>query len=840
VDTGKEWSIFRVNREGQPNVLQSRKLDKVGNHGRKEGGCMRRAGTSVISILIVTAGFLGIIDMFSENALAGSWRIQTVDSEDAVGRYTSLALDSNGMPHISYYDETKKDLKYTHWDGDKWIVETIDSDGDVGRYASLALDSNDDPHIGYHDDTNKTLKYALWTGSSWFSDVVDSNGSVGISISITLDSQDRPHISYNDEGQNDLKYARWTGTMWSIETVDTLGGWHTSIKVDANNRPHISYYADNRLWYGRWNGTGWETERVDFSNQVGRYTSLELDGNEYPHISYLDNVNFHLKYARWTGAGWDIQTVYSTYRVGFYSSLALDASDHPHIAFHDDSAQHDLKYAEWTGTDWLVERVEWGSPSNVLGTYASLALDNGGYPHISYYHNTKSDLKYTTKAPTKPSAPLNLNATASDARIELAWEPPVSEGLLPITNYRIYRATASGQETFLVEIPGIPFHNDTSLTNGQIYYYKVGAVNAMGEGNLSNEANATPMTIPSPPINLIQSHGDDYVDMTWEPPLSDGGSPITNYTIFRGTSPGAVSILAVAVFGQQYNDTTVIGGTTYYYRVSATNSVGEGDLSNEVAATIPTVPEAPENLTAVGGDSYIRLTWSAPAWDGDSPITNYTIYRGLAPDGETLFVAVGNTLSRNDTMAENGVTYYYRVSASNRLGEGALSEETSKTPINEPPICSIVLPLSGTIASGSLQITGIASDPGEGIERVEVRLDEESWVTTTGTTSWTHAFDTTTLSNGLHAISARAFDGEDYSEETYIQVTVDNEVSERGFFEENWLLMSIVFLVIATLIATFLVLVKRRGRESVPEKEIQEESETEGNEETAPLEKTGH
>jgi fibronectin type 3 domain-containing protein len=787
---------------------------------------MRRAGTSVILSLIVTVGFLGTIGIFSENALAESWLIQTVDSEDAVGRYTSLALDSNGMPHISYYDETNKDLKYTHWDGNNWIIETIDSVGDMGRYASLALDSNDVPHMSYHDSTNKILKYALWTGSSWFTGIADSNGSVGISISITLDSQDRPHISYNNEGQNDLKYARWTGTMWSVETIDTLGGWHTSIEVDSSDRPHISYYADNRLWYGRWNGTGWEIERVDFSNQVGRYTSLELDSNEYPHISYMDNINYNQKYARWTGSTWDIQTVYSPGRVGFYSSLALDVDEHPHIAFHDDSAEHDLKYAEWTGTEWIVERVEWGGPSNVLGNHASLALDNGGYPHISYYHNSKSDLKYATKAPAEPSAPLNLNASASDARVELAWEPPVSDGLLPITNYRIYRATVSGQETFLVEITGIPFHNDTLLTNGQTYYYKVGAVNAIGEGDLSNEANATPMTIPSPPINLIQSFGDDYVDLTWEPPLSDGGSPITNYTIFRGTSPGAVSILAIAVIGQQYNDTTVASGETYYYRVSATNSVGEGDLSNEVATTIPTVPETPENLSAVGGDSYIQLIWTAPAWDGDSPITNYTVYRGLAPDSETLFATIGNALGFNNTGAVNGVTYFYKVSASNRLGEGGLSEEASSTPINEPPTCRIVTPSPGIEASGILDIAGTASDPAGNIERIEIKIDENGWwIQVSGSTSWNHEWDTEEVSDGLHTIYARSYDGSVYSPETSITLKVSNpgEAIDMGL----WIWLPLLVVIILVLVITILIVMRRKGTSSREMAEAEKKGEEE-------------
>lgn len=101
---------------------------------------------------------------YATNA-GGSWTFEAADDPGGgsnLGQYNSLALDPvSGRLHAAYYDEGNGDLRYARKDpGGLWVQHVIDTEGDVGKYTSIAVDTSRLVHISYYDVTHDSLKRA--------------------------------------------------------------------------------------------------------------------------------------------------------------------------------------------------------------------------------------------------------------------------------------------------------------------------------------------------------------------------------------------------------------------------------------------------------------------------------------------------------------------------------------------------------------------------------------------------------------------------------------------------------------------------------------------------------
>lgn len=302
-----------------------------------------------------------------------------------------------------------------------------------------------------------------------------------------------------------------------------------------------------------------------------------------------------------------------------------------------------------------------------------------------------------------PSAPTNLVATGASGSVNLTWSTPSNDGGSPITGYDLYRSTSSGTETLLAHLGVTTAYSDTAVTSGTTYYYEVTAVNAVGGSLISAEASAASTSVPSAPTNLLATAAVGSVNLTWTAPSSSGGSPITAYNVYRGTSSGTETLLSQLGVTASYSDTAVTAGTTYYYEVTAVNGVGEGPVSSEAVATqaaATSVPSTPANLVATAVVGAVTLTWSTPSTNGGSPITGYDVYRGTSSGTETLLAQLGVTTAYSDAAVTDGTTYYYEVTALNGVGGSPASTEVAATPEAAPTVPGAPRSLAAHMASG--------------------------------------------------------------------------------------------------------------------------------------------
>jgi len=213
---------------------------------------------------------------------------------------------------------------------------------------------------------------------------------------------------------------------------------------------------------------------------------------------------------------------------------------------------------------------------------------------------------------TVPGAPGMGGAASGDGQATVAFSPPAFDGGSPVFGYVVTASpsgiTASGDSSPLVV---------TGLSNGTAYAFTVVAINAMGQGPASAaSAPVTPATVPGAPGIGAATAGFGQATVSFSPPVSDGGSPISHYTVTA--SPGGVEMVGSA---SPITIGSLSGGQAYTFTVRASNAVGAGAASspsspvtvmlNDPRSGYGAVIDAPHNQSGgVGcGDCHSYTLW---------------------------------------------------------------------------------------------------------------------------------------------------------------------------------------------------------------------------------------
>ncbi len=275
-----------------------------------------------------------------------------------------------------------------------------------------------------------------------------------------------------------------------------------------------------------------------------------------------------------------------------------------------------------------------------------------------------------SEAPDAPTITVSTHPTLGGTLL-VEWAVPNDKGS-PITGYRIEQRVGSGNWSTPIELTTTTY-TASSLTNGISYSYRVSARNAKGWSTPSTAFAAVPSTVPGAVTGLKTEISVLEVKLIWTelPVNANGGSAVTNYNVSMRTvggqwrqAPGGE-----VVTGTNFTVTDLLA-TAYEFRVAAVNAKGLGAYSAVVSATPLSAPPVLAEVSAVGGDAVVALSWSVPVNPNPSiPVTyRYKVEYSLDGSTWTLWKENLTATSENVTGLRNGTTYRFRVAAGYNTG----------------------------------------------------------------------------------------------------------------------------------------------------------------------------
>ena len=342
-------------------------------------------------------------------------------------------------------------------------------------------------------------------------------------------------------------------------------------------------------------------------------------------------------------------------------------------------------------------------------------------------------------------APQNVSATGANGTASVSFSAPSNNGGSSIVSYVAY-AYLNGTGNAVANVTSVSSPISFSgLASGSSYTFKVSAINGTGEGPLSAASNSIIAAIlPGAPTIGSLTAGNTTVNVTWSAPSSNGGSPLTSYTVYVNN---VATITNINPANTSQLVSGLSNGTSYSFKVTATNVIGEGPASSSSNATPYTTPGAPTIGTVTPGNTAVVVNWTTPANNGGSTIDYYNVYAYYYPS--LSFVTVRSPVSSspyNFTGLVNGTAYVFAVSAHNAAGSGPQSSNsTNVTPATVPSAPTIGVASAGN-SSAIVNWSAPSSNGGSAITSYKIYANGSLAVS--GISASAVSYSVSGLSNG--------------------------------------------------------------------------------------------
>jgi titin len=305
-----------------------------------------------------------------------------------------------------------------------------------------------------------------------------------------------------------------------------------------------------------------------------------------------------------------------------------------------------------------------------------------------------------------PGAPTGVSAAPGDGAVSVSFTAPSVDGGTPILDYTASCVSSDGGAPGAATGAASPIVV-SALTNAKTYTCSVTARNATGTSPASAPSGpVVPAGVPGAPTAVSAGPGNGTATVRWIAPAGSVGAPISGYVVtpFIGTSAQTPVVFASVLTTQTV--TALANGTTYTFRVAATNVAGTGlpsAASGPVTVGAPAAPTAAKAVsgatTATTGPVTVSFT---PGANNGATATQYAA-TCVSSNGGVTRSAVQATSPIKLSALTTAKTYTCTVKANNARGTGPPSAPSRAVTVGAPAAPTTVK--ATKVAAGSLKVT---------------------------------------------------------------------------------------------------------------------------------------
>jgi len=527
----------------------------------------------------------------------------------------------------------------------------------------------------------------------------------------------------NGLGANSAQATATPRTVPSTMSAPTLTAGSTNISVgfvapDSSNGAAITAYS---------------IQRATVLAMTTGLTTVATLSNPFPSTGLVNGTQYFYRIAASNAAGLGTYSAISSNTPANVPAIVVFSSTTPGVGqislawtapANNGAAitSYDLRYSSDSSSGPFTTL----SSGLLVSPFVETGLTNGSLYYFQMAaRNVMGFGPYSLTASNTPRTvpsqitDLSANPSGVSTSLILSWVPPFNGGSA-ITGYRWFRssnADMSGVLTSNATLVTTLSTTVTPLVAGVMSYFRIVASNVAGFGASSEVISNYPRAVPGQVGTVTVASLNQSISLSWPLTTASNGSAISSYRSQYSLSSAAAGEwfdISIAP-ANTIVATGLSNGTSYYFRVQASNIAGYG-LNSAVVTRIPyTVPGKVDAITVTPLAASVSLAWPTTTVSNGTAITAYHYYWSVSGSGVWSNSNAGNVFTAVKTLLTNGSTYNFYVAASNAAGFGISSDIVTTIPRTVPGAPTSVAAAVQTFDSVSVTFNPPASNGGNAI-----------------------------------------------------------------------------------------------------------------------------